>query len=98
MIYLLHGFPGRPLAFIETLRMGVVVDELASRHAARAAILVMPYGSTGTFTDKEWANGVGRGQGWEDFVAHDVVQAVDARYRTVPSGAGRAIAGLSEGG
>jgi enterochelin esterase-like enzyme len=98
VIYLLHGFPGRPLAFIETVRMGVVVDELATRNAARAAILVMPYGSTGTFTDKEWANGVGRGQGWATFVSRDLVRAVDARYRTIPSARGRAIAGLSEGG
>jgi enterochelin esterase-like enzyme len=98
VIYLLHGFPGRPLAFIQTLRMGVVVDELASRHTARAAILVMASGSTGTFTDKEWANGVGGGQGWSTFVSRDLVRAVDARYRTIPTGRGRVIAGLSEGG
>ncbi len=98
VIYLLHGFPGRSLAFLETLRMGVVVDELATRDPARAAILVMPYGSTGTFTDKEWADGVGGGAGWATFVSRDLVRAVDARYRTIPSAQGRVIAGLSEGG
>ena len=41
-------------------------------------ILVMPFGSTGSFTDKEWANGVGRTTAWETFVARDVVHAVDA--------------------
>src|SRR5262249_43413020 len=61
-------------------------------------ILVMPFGSTGTFTDKEWANGVHADQGWETFVARDLVRAIDARYRTVRSGAGRGLAGLSEGG
>jgi enterochelin esterase-like enzyme len=98
VLYLLHGFPGRPLAFLQTVRMGVVEDTLVALHRAQPLILVMPYGSTGTFTDKEWVDGVGRGEGWATFVWRDLVRAVDARYRTIPSGAGRAIAGLSEGG
>jgi enterochelin esterase-like enzyme len=61
-------------------------------------ILVMPSGSTGTFTDKEWANGIGLNNGWETYVARDVVHAIDARYRTIPRGNDRAIGGLSEGG
>ena len=59
VLYLLHGFPGRPLAFLLTVRMGVVEDELVAKHRAQPLILVMPFGSTGTFTDKEWANGTG---------------------------------------
>lgn len=98
VMYLLHGFPGRPLAFLETVRMGVWVDTLMAQRQIGGVILVMPFGSTGTFEDKEWADGIGRGQGWESYVAHDVVTAVDNRYRTIPSGAARAIAGLSEGG
>jgi len=98
VMYLLHGFPGRPLAFLETVRMGVWVDTLMAQRRIGGLILVMPFGSTGTFEDKEWANGIGGRQGWESFVAHDVVRAIDARYRTIPSGTARAIAGLSEGG
>jgi enterochelin esterase-like enzyme len=98
VMYLLHGFPGRPGAFLQTVRLGVVEDVLLHQHRARPFILVMPFGSTGTFTDKEWANGVGRGQGWETFVARDLVGAVDARFRTIPSGSARVLAGLSEGG
>lgn len=98
VLYLLHGVPGRPLAFVETVRMGVVEDELVARRRAQPLILVMPFGSTGTFTDKEWTDGVGRGQGWATFVSRDIVRAVDARYRTIRSGAGRGIGGLSEGG
>src|SRR2546423_3926768 len=96
--YLLHGFPGRPAAFLLTVRAGVVDDVLTARGKAQPLILVMPYGSTGTFTDKEWANGVRPGEGWETFVARDLVRAVDARYRTVPRGSARALIGLSEGG
>jgi enterochelin esterase-like enzyme len=98
VLYLLHGFPGRPAAFLATVRMGVVQDELVALHRARPMILVMPYGSTGSFTDKEWANGVRPHEGWATYLARDVVHAVDARYRTIRSGQSRAIAGLSEGG
>jgi enterochelin esterase-like enzyme len=96
--YLLHGFPGRPGAFLATVRMGVVEDELVALHRVRPLILVMPFGSTGSFSDKEWANGIGKDAAWETFVARDVVRAVDARYRTFRSGEGRALVGLSEGG
>ncbi|MGZ4337566.1 MAG: alpha/beta hydrolase [Gaiellaceae bacterium] len=98
VLYLLHGFPGRPLAFLLTVRMGVVEDELVAKHVAQPLILVMPFGSTGTFTDKEWADGLGSYEGWATFVSRDVVRAVDARYRTIASPAGRGIGGLSEGG
>ena len=96
--YLLHGIPGRPTAFLFTVRAGVVEDILVARHKAKPMILVMPYGSTGTFTDKEWANGIRPGEGWETFVARDLVHAVDARYRTIRRGSARALVGLSEGG
>jgi enterochelin esterase-like enzyme len=98
VIYLLHGVPGRPAAFLATVRLGVVEDELVALHKIRPAILVMPFGSTGSFTDEEWANGVRPNSGWETFVARDLVRAVDARYRTIPRGSSRALAGLSEGG
>jgi enterochelin esterase-like enzyme len=98
VLYLLHGVPGRPGAFLATVRAGVLEDELVARHLLRPMILVMPFGSTGSFTDEEWANGVSSNSAWETFLARDVVQAVDQRYRTIRSGSARALAGLSEGG
>jgi enterochelin esterase-like enzyme len=98
VLYLLHGVPGRPAAFLETVRMGVVEDELVALKRARPLILVMPFGSTGSFTDKEWANGIGRDAGWATFLSRDIVGAIDRRFRTVPSPRWRALAGLSEGG
>jgi enterochelin esterase-like enzyme len=98
VLYLLHGEPGRPLAFLETVQMGIVDDALTAAGRAQPLILVMPFGSTGTFTDKEWSNGATPGNGWATFVARDVVRSVDARYRTIATRTGRAIAGLSEGG
>src|SRR5437867_6042579 len=79
VLYLLHGFPGRPGAFLQTVRMGVVEDILLAKQRIRPLILVMPFGSSGTFTDKEWADGVRPNERWETFVARDVVSAVDAR-------------------
>jgi enterochelin esterase-like enzyme len=98
VVYLLHGFPGVPSGFFRALRMGVVEDVLLARHLIRPVILVAPFGSTGVFTDKEWANGVRPHEGWETYVARDVVHAVDARFRTVRAGWARALVGLSEGG
>ena len=98
VLYLLHGVPGRPAAFLQTVRLGVVEDALVALHRARPLILVMPFGSTGSFTDKEWANGVRHGEGWETFVARDLIASIDGRFRTVAKPAGRGIAGLSEGG
>lgn len=98
VLYLLHGFPGRPLAFVETVQMGVIDDALTVRRRAQPLILVMPFGSTGTFTDQEWVDGVQTGNGWGTFVARDLVRAVDERYRTIATLNGRAIGGLSEGG
>ncbi len=96
-MYLLHGFPGRPDAFLATVRLGVVEDELVALHRAGPMILVMPFGSTGSFTDKEWANGIGRDNGWETFVARDLVDAVDHRYRTVPRRPGACSPGSPKG-
>ena len=98
VLYLLHGVPGRPGAFLATVRMGVVEDELVALHKIRPVILVMPFGSTGSFTDKEWANGVRPHEGWETFVARDLVRVIDRRYRTIRTGWARGLAGLSEGG
>jgi enterochelin esterase-like enzyme len=98
VMYMLHGVPGRPGAFLATVRAGVLEDELVARHLLRPMILVMPFGSTGSFTDEEWANGVSSGNAWETFLARDVVRAVDQRYRTIRSGDARALVGLSEGG
>jgi enterochelin esterase-like enzyme len=98
VLYLLHGFPGRPLAFLQTVQMGIVDDALTTRHRAQPLILVMPFGSTGTFNDEEWVNGIGAGDAWSTFVSRDLVRYVDAHYRTIATARGRAVGGLSEGG
>ena len=98
VLYLLHGFPGDPQGFVRTIRVGVVEDTLLAENKMQPTIIAMPMGSTGVFTDEEWANGVHPNSGWETFFARDVVRAIDARFRTIPQGSARALGGLSEGG
>jgi enterochelin esterase-like enzyme len=98
VLYLLHGFPGDPDGFVRTIRVNVVEDTLLAKNEMRPMIIVMPFGSTGVFTDKEWANGIHSNEKWETFFARDVVNAVDRQFRTIRSGAARAVGGLSEGG
>src|SRR5262249_52333376 len=98
VFYLLHGFPGRPAAFLATVKLGVDEDVLGTENRMQPVILVMPFGSTGTLNDKEGAKRIGVHEAWETLVARDVVNALDARYRTIASGSARAIGGLSEGG
>ena len=98
VLYLLHGFTGKPTDFLTILDVQDVEAVLVAEGKMQPLILVMPSGTRSFFTDTEWANGIGPGNGWETFVARDLVHTIDTRYRSLGGGAGRGIAGLSEGG
>ncbi len=98
VLYLLHGVPGAPSNFLNIGDVATDEATLVAEGKMQPLILVMPTGSRSFFTDEEWANGVRPGNGWETFVARDLVRAIDARYRTIAAGASRGLAGLSEGG
>jgi enterochelin esterase-like enzyme len=98
VLYLLHGFPGHPSDFLTIGDIAAQEAKLVAAGKMRPVILVMPTGTRSYFTDEEWANGVISGNQWETFVARDLVNAIDARYRTIRSGSGRGLAGYSEGG
>lgn len=97
-VYLLHGVPGRPGDFVSIGDLAATEAALVAAGRLRPAIFVIPSGSPSLLADEEWADGIRPGNDWESFVATDLVRAVDARYRTIPAGAARALAGLSEGG
>jgi enterochelin esterase-like enzyme len=99
VLYLLHGTPGNPrTAFVNSLHLGPRMDALAVAHRIRPMIVVMPPGSPSTYNKAtEWANGPARGSAWFQYLTHDLVRAVDSRYRTIATRAGRAIAGYSSG-
>jgi enterochelin esterase-like enzyme len=98
VLYLLHGFPGQPWGFLNIGRIATTEAALVAAGRMKPMILVMPTGTRSFLADEEWANGVRPGNGWETFVARDLVAAIDSRYRTIASPAGRGLAGLSEGG
>jgi len=98
VLYLLHGVPGAPSNFLNIGEVATDEATLVAEGKMQPFILIMPTGSRSFFADEEWANGVRPGNGWETFVARDLVRAIDGRYRTIAAGTGRGLAGLSDGG
>jgi enterochelin esterase-like enzyme len=98
VLYLLHGFPGQPAQFLNVGQVSATEATLVAAGRMKPMILVLPAGTRSFLADEEWANGISSGNGWETFVARDLVNAIDGRYRTIPGGRGRGIGGLSEGG
>lgn len=92
VVYLLHGLPGDPRIYVRASHLARVADRLIAS-GARPFIAVMPYGGPSDHRGlAEWA---GR---WESYVVDDVIPWTDANLPTIPSAAGRVIAGLSAGG
>ncbi len=98
VLYLLHGVPGSPEQFVDVGDAQVAEALLVARGQMPPTILVMPEGAPNLLDDTEWVNGAGRHQAWMNYIATDVVRAIDHRFRTIARRADRAIAGLSEGG
>jgi enterochelin esterase-like enzyme len=98
VLYLLHGYPATPEAFLNVGDVAAQEDILVAKGVMNPLIMVIPSGTTGFFTDKEWVDGIQPGNDWETFLARDVVNAIDQRFRTIPIGGARAIGGLSSGG
>lgn len=85
-LYLLHGLGGDYLDWSTRTNL--------ARVAARLRIvIVMPEGENAWYTNA--ANG---GPRFEDYIASDLVQDVERKYRVIRARYGRAIAGLSMGG
>jgi S-formylglutathione hydrolase FrmB len=98
VLYLLHGDPGEPSNFLTVGDIQTVESVLVAAGKMRPLILVLPTGGHSFLSDTQWANGADRYSHWETFIAQDLVEAIDTRYRTISDGRDRGIAGLSEGG
>jgi enterochelin esterase-like enzyme len=94
--YMLHGMPGRPLAFTVNADVEIRLERLIREHRVPPMILVFPDGriDANTQTDSEWAN---TSAGRFDSYVVDVVHDVDARFATAAKRRDRVIAGLSAG-
>jgi enterochelin esterase-like enzyme len=96
VFYMLHGMPGRPLAFTANAQVESKLERLIRQRRVAPMILVFPDGRIGgnTQTDSEWADT--RSGAFESYVV-DVVHNVDGRFATLPYRQDRSIAGLSAG-
>jgi len=87
VLYLLHGLYG-------DYRNWDTMTHLARYMAGREWIVVMPDAG-----DSWYANSVSQADDrFEDYLAKDLVDEIDRRYRTIKERGARAIAGLSMGG
>lgn len=100
VIYFLHGFTGSALAWLNVSPFSPNVPERLDALIASGA--VPP--AIGVFIDgwsllggTQWDNSDGIAR-HRDYVVQDVVGYVDARLRTIPRAAARAIIGKSSGG
>ncbi|GLK78177.1 esterase [Methylopila jiangsuensis] len=92
VIYLLHGFGGDDLSFFDSGDLQEVADRLAAEGELPPAIIVTPSAKKGWYVDNAET---GR---WETALLDDLVDGVDAQYRTLAKREGRAVAGYSMGG
>ncbi|MGH9411948.1 MAG: alpha/beta hydrolase [Vicinamibacterales bacterium] len=86
VLYLLHGLGGDHLDWSTR-------TNLAQLAARLPVVIVMPEGENAWYT-----NAADGGARFEDYIANDLVQDVERKYRVIRARYGRAIAGLSMGG
>jgi enterochelin esterase-like enzyme len=92
VLYMLHGLGGsyrqwQEYGLLETADRLIGAGELAP------FIIVMPQGD-----QAYWLNHSNGGPRWGQFVAGDLITAIDERYRTLSNREHRAVGGLSMGG
>src|SRR4030095_10841722 len=97
---LLHGFTAKHQAWTTNGYQGMslqpLMDEMIKSGKVQEMIVVAPNGWNaykGAFYTNSSVNG-----NWEDYIYRDLVQTVDAKYRTVARPESRGIAGHSMGG
>lgn len=107
VLYLLHGMGGDENAWSELGRATQILDNLIAQGKAKPMIVVMPNGNA----DLQAAPGESAlglvppttalpktMEGTFETYFPEIVDFIDANYRTIPEKKGRAIAGLSMGG
>jgi enterochelin esterase-like enzyme len=91
VLYMLHGYGGSNTEWI-AYGFPETADTMINAGEIPPMIIVLPQGD-----QAYWVNHADDGQRWGDYAAQDVVQQIDATYRTIPDMQHRAIGGLSMG-
>jgi pimeloyl-ACP methyl ester carboxylesterase len=95
VVYFLPGFGSSAAGEYDFFSAQELADQMASGKL-KEMILVVPNGANvlqGSFFVNSPVTG-----NWEDFIVKDVVEYMDANYRTLPKPEGRGIGGYSMGG
>ncbi len=100
VVYWLHGYSGWKNTTGKTdwgdQEAVNTINKLIKSGAVEPMIIVMPDGSNrfgGSFYTNSYTTG-----NWEDFIAYELPEYIDANYRSIPKSESRGIAGHSMGG
>lgn len=97
VIYVLHGYGGTDSLMMNVwIDFKLLLDKAVKTGRMRPMIVVAPNSMTrmqGSF----YTNSAGSGN-WADYIGKDVVQYVDANFRTIPDRDSRGLCGHSMGG
>src|SRR6188768_492702 len=95
VLYYLHGYTATAEAYAKVLALPASVDRAVAA-GVREMIVVLPDAFT-KYSGSMYSNSPTTGD-WETFIAQDLTEFIDKRYRTIASRAGRGLAGHSMGG
>jgi enterochelin esterase-like enzyme len=91
VLYMLHGHGGENTEWIG-YGLPETADHMMNAGQIGQMLIVLPQGD-----QSFWVNHADDGERWGDYTAQDVVQFIDATYRTIPDAKHRGIGGLSMG-
>jgi enterochelin esterase-like enzyme len=95
VLYFLHGYTATAEAYVTSLAIPDSIDRAVAA-GAREMIVVIPDAFT-KYSGSMFSNSPTTGD-WETFIARDLTEFIDKRYRTIASREGRGLAGHSMGG
>ena len=95
-LYMLHGFTSSNRAFMTSLSLESLINDLIKSGKIGEMIVVAP-NARNAYMGSFYANSAVNGS-WEDYIYKDLTQYVDANYRTISKAESRGIAGHSMGG
>jgi enterochelin esterase-like enzyme len=95
VLYFLHGYTATAEAYVKSLAIPDSIDRAVAA-GAREMIVVIPDAFT-RYSGSMFSNSPTTGD-WETFIARDLTEFIDKRYRTIASREGRGLAGHSMGG
>lgn len=100
VLYMLHGFTDSNTKWFggedHWINLPEILDQAFSQSGAKEMIVVMP-NAYNRFQGSMYSSSATIGD-WETFVAKDLVNYIDEKYRTIPEAGSRGLAGHSMGG